>query len=250
MTEQVKPTEGAPVEKLPVEAKTIQQIAEEVAPTGDKKPEGEDKVPLATFLDVKKDAKRLEKQVAELQAQISSGDFSKKEVSASIEAMAEKFDVDPAFMSEFRQTILAEVTAEAEKKAGEILKPILERDADLTKKEREAQIEKAFRKHYGEALERMPEFNEIADADTIKALSLLPQNANKTFAQLIEDTYGKAIVGKRTIEPTKPNGGKEPTSLDFEKARADTEYFKQVMANPQLKAEYNKKMLEPKGRRS
>jgi len=85
----------------------------------------------------------------------------------------------------------------------------------------------------------MPEYENLVNREVIKVLSLDPKNANKTFAQLIEETYGKAITGKRTIETTKPGGGKEPTEIDFDKALKDTEYFKEIMSNPTLKKKYN-----------
>jgi hypothetical protein len=89
----------------------------------------------------------------------------------------------------------------------------------------------------------MPEFTSIVNPGVIKALSLLPQNASKTFPQLIEETYGNAISGKRTMQTTTPGGGKDSAPLDYTKATQDMSYYNEVMANPKLKAEYNQKML-------
>lgn len=228
--------------------KPIGEIIEEAGnkPGGDKKPEGEpETVPLATFLDMKKDAKKFEKLFNDLKEKKQDG-ASDDEVSGDLDALAEEFDIEPKFVKKLAKIL----EGKAEKKAGEALKPLMEQNEKLSKKEREEAIDKAFKKHYAEALETMPEYKEIANADAIKALSLLKENANKTFAQLIEETYGKAITGKRTIDSTKPGGGKEPSPLDMDKARKDTKYFEEVMSDPVLKAEYNKRMLEPTNRRS
>lgn len=242
-----------PAEKI--EEKTVGAIIDEVdpkEPDGTKKPDDTadaEVVPLAAFLEMKNDNKEMKKALKELTDQIQAGDLSKTEITADIKALAEEFDVDPKFISKFKAAILAEATAKADKKVEDVTKPILAREEGLTKKERDQKIHEAFTKHYDAALETMPEYADIADAATIKALSLLPENAKKTFPQLIEATYGKAIVGKRTIDPIKPNGGKDDEPLDMARARQDTEYFKEVMANPTMKAEYNKRMLET-GRRS
>ena len=254
-----KDAEAKPLEEKKAPEKTEEKTMGEIIndnsggdkkPTGEKKPEPET-VPLASLLEYKKDNKELRKDIEILRKQIEDG-VSKKEITTNIQELADKFNIDPEFISEFKKSIMAEARkdaeAEAEKKAEEKMRPLLEEKEKLSKKERDELIDKAFQTHYTKALENMPEYAEIANADAIKALSLLPQNANKTFRQLIEETYGKAIPGKRTIDSITPGGGKEPAPLDFDKARKDTEYFKEVMANPELKAEYNKRMLEPNRR--
>ena len=93
-------------------------------------------------------------------------------------------------------------------------------------------------------MERAPEFKAIANPEVIKSLAILPQNAKKTLSQILEETYGNAITGKRTIETTSPGGGKEPEPLDIKRAEKDIEYFKEVMADPKKKAQYNEAMLK------
>ena len=113
----------------------------------------------------------------------------------------------------------------------------------LEEEKRKESIEKVFNTHFNLALEKVPEFKGIVNPEVIKSLSLLPQNANKTFLQLIGETYGGAVTGRRTIPQTVPAGGKESAPLDYQRAVKDPEYFKEVMADPKLKAEYNNKML-------
>lgn len=253
-----KPGEGEPEITTPEgenpKEKTAGEIIEEAAgggeggegegsPDGDGEGEKE-MVPLSSLMEFKKENKDLKKAIKKLEDAINAGDTSKDDIAKEIEDLADEYDVDPKFASKLVKILEARAT----EKVGEAMKPILEQNKKLTQKEKDDLIDKAFTKHFAAAMETMPEYEEIVDAETIKALSLLPKNAKKTFAQLIEETYGRAITGKRTIDDTKPGGGKEPELLDMEKARKDTEYFKEVMANPTLKAEYNKRMLLPRNR--
>jgi hypothetical protein len=89
----------------------------------------------------------------------------------------------------------------------------------------------------------MPEYSAIVNKDVIKTLSLDPANQNKTFQQLIEETYGNALGGKRTLETTTPRGGKALESVDFDRAKKDGKYLEEVLANPDTKKEYNEGLI-------
>lgn len=128
---------------------------------------------------------------------------------------------------------------EGEHSMQEIEELIESKLAPLTAREREAQLSKVFSENYSRAIDAMPEYKNIANSSVIQQLALNPANANKTYSQLIEETYGNAIQGRRTIETATPRGGGKPEALDVARAARDTEYFKEVMADPTLKAQYN-----------
>ncbi len=213
-------------------------IADLIGQTEVEEPKEEPKtVGLDKFLEEKKARKALEKEVKDLKKLVEEGG-TKQEVDASIESIAEEYpDVDPKFLSKLAQAIEAKTNKSVDDKISSKIKPIEEKD-------KMKEVKTAFSKGFGEALKEMPEYQNIVNEDVIFKLSLLRENGNKTFAQLIEETYSNALGGKRTMETTTPRGGKEPESLDFDKARSNTEYFKEVMNNPKLKAEYNDKMIK------
>lgn len=186
-------------------------------------------VPLAIFLEKKKEAKALEKELSDLKQQIKDG-ATKSEAKAELKDIAEKYDVDPNFLSELSTIIYSKAKGDVEETLKSKLQP-------LEDKEREEKINKAFNEHYEKVIEELPEYADVINKDIIKSLSLLPQNANKTFQQIIEETYGKTVTGKKTLETATPRGGKE-TSLDMSRIN-DPEYFKRVMENPELKKKYN-----------
>ena len=186
-------------------------------------------VPEAAFLKKKQ-------QVADLKAELEelkNSDKSGAEVSADLASLSEEFGVDAKFLEKLSKSVRAETAKEFEGK----LKPLQE-------KEKAEARDKKFNEFYGKAMENLPELSEVVNASVIKSLANDPANKNKTFTQLILDTYGNTVPGKRTIETTQPGGGKEPQKLDSSRASSDPAYFKQVMSDPVLKAEYNAQMIK------
>lgn len=212
--------------------KTVGEIADEVTPDKEEK----ETVGLDKYLTEKKARKAAEKDLADLKQSIEQG-ATKKEVAADIASLAKEHDLDPEFLQKFADTI----KSQTEKSLDDKYTPKL---SALEKKERDAKIDAAFKTHFDLAMEKMPDLKDIVVPSVIKTLSLDPSNSKKTITQLIEEVYGNTVPGKRTAEKTIPGGGKEPAPLDFAKARKDTKYFNEVMADPALKKEYNKRMLE------
>jgi hypothetical protein len=62
--------------------------------------------------------------------------------------------------------------------------------------QKDAKIEVIFQKYFKIAIDGMPEYKDIVDPSVIKALSLDPINANKTFQQIIIEAYKDKLVKK------------------------------------------------------
>lgn len=217
------------VEKTPEDTQPIQN-EQTIGDVLETKEEPKPTVGLDKFLEIKKENKQLAKALKELESKIASG-ASSDEVSDDLNDLAEEFDVDKTFLSKLEKKIESRIESKFESK----LRPL----AEEKKAER---IDKLFNEHFTKTIDEMPEYANIVNPAVIKQLSLNPDNSKKTFAQLIEETYGGALGGKRTIESSKPTGRNEPEKLDFERARKDTNYFNEVLKNPELKREYNKAM--------
>ena len=215
----------------PTEAQTISDVLDTPV---EKQP---NQVPESAFLKEKMARKDAEKRIKELEAKILSNDTPRSEVSEDIASIAKEFDIDPTFLDKLEKSIRSKTEREVEDKISSKFKP-------LEEKERLAKIDSVFNTHFNQAISSMPEFKDIVNPSVIKSLSLLPQNGSKTFAQLIEETYGNAVTGKRTMTPTTPGGGKDPQPLDYKRAQRDKEYFNEVMQDPKRKAEYNSIMLQ------
>lgn len=249
MTEQEKPAADAAAAaeaeakaKADADAKAAEEAAAKAKETigdvldpKDKKPEGKT-VPEAAFLDLKNANKELKRDLAALQRSIEEG-ASAEDVSADIDAIGEEFGVDKKFLKKLATAIRKDADKDAEEKLAGRLKP-------LEAKERQDKIDKVFGTHFDKAMAEMPEFASVVNRDVIKSLSLDPANQNKTFAQLIEDTYGKAVPGKRTLETTTARGGKSNDPIDYTRAVKDPAYFSEIMSNPDTKKEYNAGLTE------
>lgn len=193
-------------------------------------------VPEATFLEEKKARKQAEKDLRALQKTIDEGG-SAADVSEDIDAIAEEHNIDPKFLKKLASAIEKTAERKAEEKLEAKMKPIEAR-------ERAEKVEKVFATHFDKAMAEMPEFKDVVNREVIKTLSLDSANQNKTFAQLIEETYGNALGGKRTLETTTPRGGKTTDKVDVARATKDQGHLKEVLANPETKAEYNEGLIE------
>ncbi len=181
------------------------------------------------FVAEKKARKELERKVRELEAR----NAAPSEYSSFDEEIAEEFNVDPAFTRKLLE--------EAEKRA--LGKFESKTQAEQSQKEIMQKFDQAITNEFNKAVENAPEFAGIANMDVIKTLALLPANQDKTILNLLEETYGNAITGKRTIEKTTPGGGKDPEPFDYDRATKDIEYFNKVMEDPKLRDKYNQIML-------
>lgn len=119
------------------------------------------------------------------------------------------------------------------------VKKLAQKLEQIEERDRRAQLEATFKLHLDRALENAPEYKDIANVEVIKQMAFNPANANKTYKQLLEEAYGNALTGRRTIETTTPRGGAKDTKLDMKRAQTDTEYRREVLADPELKKQYN-----------
>lgn len=189
-------------------------------------------VPEAALLEYKNANKELKRDIKELKELVESG-ASKGEVSKSLEDLATEHDISPDLLNSLAKTIRTEVSAEMESKFSPRVKSIED-------KERNERIGKVFETHYTRILEARPEFKDVAQKEVIKALSLNPANSKKTISNLLDEAYGHLLSGKRTLETSRARGGEGViTDIDYARAGKDTEYFNQIMEDPQLKKKYN-----------
>lgn len=209
---------------------TIGELSEEIYNEESEEHASEKTVPEYAFVAQKKALIAAEKELKALRESMQYQEATQYEQVTGVDAIADKYNIDREFMNELKSTIENDLDAKYASKE--------------SAKEKAERFNDAFSKQYNTALERGPEFQAIANPDVIKTLATLPQNKNKTVSQLLEETYGNALTGKRTIETTQPGGGKDPEPLDIAKAEKDINYFNEVMADPKKKAQYNEQMLK------
>lgn len=119
------------------------------------------------------------------------------------------------------------------------VKELAQKLANIEEKEKQARREQIFGEHLNKALENAPEYKDIVNVEVIKQMAFNPANKDKTYKQLLEEAYGNALSGKRTIETATHRGGAKDTKVDVARAQQDSEYRKQVLADPELRKQYN-----------
>jgi hypothetical protein len=225
--EQLQTTEPVTEAATPVEKEeTIGEVLQVEEPKKEPK-----LVPEAVLLEYKKDNKELRRELKDLKTLIENGG-SKKEVSSDLKAIAEEHDVDPEFLQKFAAAVKAQAESELEDKFSSKLRPLEEKEKA---KEIEAKISAAYKK----AIEDQPEYKDLVTKKAFESLVRDPSNANKTLSSILEESYGHLVTGKRTLETAKPGGGKEDAEVDFDRAKTDSDYFKQIMSDPHMKKKYN-----------
>lgn len=197
-------------------------------------------VGLDKFLEIKNENKQLKKDMQALADKIDAG-MSQTQKSNEIDALAKEYNVKPDFLLKLTETLEKRFTpAKGKSDDGKSSTD----DASDDKGKKTVNRDEIFAATFPQLLkEEAPEYEGIAKAEVIKQLSFLPENQDKTFLQLLEETYGHLLTGKRGMAKASPGGAKEPQALDMARARKDSAYFKEIMADPKLKAEYNAKML-------
>jgi len=203
----------------------------------DEKPVGEqmgtvikktpESVPFEVFKALKKDMKELKQKLEEKDNQNQAIEVT------DLETLAKKYNVNQSFLNELATTI--------DKKNAEKYEKRLE---GIEAENASVKIERAFSDGFKKAMKNLPEFKGIVNPNVIKTLSMDPSNSNKTFTQLIKETYGSALPGKSSLESTKPGSREADTSVDFDKAKKDPVYFKEVMADPAKKKAYNENLVK------
>jgi hypothetical protein len=186
-------------------------------------------VGLDKFLDIKKQNKELKKEMDKLKSQIENGDDVSN---VDIDEIADEYGVDKGFLKKFEASIRSQMNNDFEAKVSEKLKP-------LEQAEKAKQANQTFESIYNQTLERMPEYANLIDKDSLRTLAFQKENAALSLPQLVEKIYGRSLSGKKTIETTTPRGGKDPQEIDFKLARTDAQYFSDIMADPAMKAKYN-----------
>lgn len=167
-----------------------------------------DSVPFNKFIKEKEKRKALEKELADLRKQLSQDD-----------------DVD-------------DVEDEPE------VKKLAQKLEQLEGDKKREQLEAKFMQHFNKTLEDFPEYKDVVNVDVIKKLAFDPANSTKTYKQLLDETYGKSLVGRRTIETTTPRGGAKDTKVDIERAKTDAAYRHEVLADPELRKQYNESLTD------
>lgn len=138
----------------------------------------------------------------------------------------------------------AEVSDPSSDTSSDDVQEIKNKLAQLEQKERQEKMNQIFDQNFNKALENNPQFEGIANKEVIRQMAFNPANKDKTYSQLLNEAYGNALQGTRTVETTIPRGGAKDTKVDIQRAQSDADYRREVFANPELKQQYNEGFID------
>ena len=195
-----------------------------------------DSIPYDRFKEKVDENKELRERVEALEAKAQDQDMSKKEIAADLGDIADEFNIDSDVLDKIAGAVEARAKAQIE-----------EQLAPLTQRQAQEKRDAAFEKMFAGAIENNPEYKDVVNKDVIKQLAFNPANADKTFSQILEMSYGNLVKGtdRKTMETTQPGKSDETIDkVDYNRAQTDSEYFNRVKADPTLKEQYNTQMRD------
>lgn len=244
-TENPEITETPETTEQPKEDDTPQEVETTEQPLGsilqdDQDKDSEDSNKPVDFKDLykkeRKDKRQLEARLKKLEENIDNG-ASDDDITGDMDDIADEFNVDKSFLNKLEKSIEKKLEKRFEEQVDSKLAP-------LTERERQMKFEKAFNSNWELALQKVPEFKDIANKSSIMQLAKLPENGNKVLSKIIEETYSNSLGGRATLETTTPRGGAEPNKVDLERTKTDHEYRKSVLRDPELKKQYNENLAQ------
>jgi hypothetical protein len=180
-------------------------------------------------------AETLQLEITKLRNEAMSGAKPMAEVNSDLKALATEYNVDETFISKLVQTVRTATKNEIREELEKDYSPKIAKLEQQTQIER---MEKRFEDLYTKELKQMSEYEGLVNKEVIKTLAFNPANSKKTIGQIIEDTYGNALQGRKSIESTHASRGTEAPDL----VNPTDEDMAKIDADPKLKDEYSKEI--------
>ncbi len=205
----------------------------------------DDSVPLKKYM-AEKNAKRdVEAKVKQLEAEITklreNPYKSNQDIKLDVKSLSEKHGIDEEVLSDI---LNASYTLTKEKVKAELeseLNPKLAEFEQIKREKEKQDFETKFNNLVDASLNEMPEYANLVDKDDLKQWVKSGQYSKLTLPQLIEQKYGKFLVGKKTLETS--YASKQVEKIDTSKPLNDDQYLK-LDTDPQLRKEWSESLLE------
>lgn len=205
----------------------------------------EEVVPLKKYM-AEKNAKRdAEHKAKELEAEIAklreNPYKSNQDIKVDVQSLSEKHGIDAEVLSDI---LNASYNMTKEKVKAELEQEFTPKIAEFEqiKREKEKQdFESKFNNLVEQSLVEMPEYSNLVDKEDLKQWVKSGQYSKLTLPQLIEQKYGKFLVGKKTIETS--HASKQVELPDTSKPLTDEQYLK-LDTDPELKKKWADSLIE------
>lgn len=171
---------------------------------GKKATDGEPKKPTVTpqekvILDLKSENRELKRMIKdeviptmrEMQKQIANGSLSKQDVKDELDALAEKYELEPEFVKELAGAIKSKTTKEVEDKYLSDIKDIKADREQGKKLSQEARIKQAVVSEFDRVVADNPGYAKIAKKEVITKMILnTPEYQDMAMEDVLAEVYG------------------------------------------------------------
>lgn len=195
---------------------------------GKKPTDGEDKSPkkkssmFADLMEFKKENRELKRMMRdeiiptmkEMQQQIKNGSLSKQEVKDELDALAEKYELEPEFVRELAGAIKSKTTKEVEDKYLSDIKEIKEDRARGKEVSREARIKQAVVTEFDRVIAENPGYAKLAKKDAVTKLILSnSEYQDMAMEDVLAEIYGD--ISEPGMDGYTPQGANHTKQVDL-----------------------------------
>lgn len=205
----------------------------------------DDAVPLKKYMaekNAKKEletrAKLLEQEIAELR---SNPTKSSSEIKLDVKTLSDKHNIDEEVLSDILNASYKMTKDKVREELEQELNPKLAEFEAIKREKVQHDFETKFNGLLTKSLEEMPEYVNLVDKEDLKQWVRSGQYSKLSLPQLIEQKYGKFVVGKKTIESG--NSSKEVEMPDTSKPLTDEQYLK-LDTDPELRKNWANSLTE------
>lgn len=241
--ETVSPTVPAEVNtEVPADAEL--EVLQSAADLNETKKPTDDHVPLKKYMAEKGARQESDQKVQQLETEITKlkngmTSMSVGSVTESIRTIASKYKVSEEFLADVmavagnsqREKIRQELEQEFKPKLDQLAE-----ESDNTKREQKRRdVEVKYKALFDKTMAEMPEYEGVVNPDTIKKLAFA--DPSKKISQHIEETYGKVVPTRKTVDAPN-NVGKQTSEINYK--NPSEQEFEQINADPKAKEEWAK----------
>jgi len=176
----------------------------------------------------------LRDQITKLKTAGVTGEKSAHQVNDELKRLANEHNIDESFLTQLVSTVRTATTREIREELDKDYTPKL---AKIENERSQEKMNVQFNELYSSVLKDMPEYSSIVNKSVIKSLAFNPENAKKTLPQILEEAYGAALTGKKSIETSRFS--REQESPDFD--NPSKEDWDKIENDPKSKEEWSKK---------
>lgn len=235
-------TEPEKEEVKEVEQKQPEETLETLETLSEK---SEDVVPLKKYM-AEKNAKRdAEHKAKELEAELTklreNPHKSSEDIKFDVKSLAQKHDISEEVLSDILNASYNLTKDKVKAELEQEFTPKLAEFENIKRDKERQEFETKFSIVLEQSLADMPEYSNLVDKEDLKQWVKSGQYSKLTLPQLIEQKYGKFVVGKKTIETS--HASKQVESIDTSKPLSDEQYLK-LDTDPNLKKEWAEGLIE------